>query len=326
MKKFNSLLIGLAVIALSACNNNPVKKELNSPVPQKEKTLEMNADTLNAMIYADILDEIVKRREAIPAEALSVVAETQNLLQLIEAGKKDEAIEYGHNLIGKLEVLLAKDPSLSFLPVDANFTTDELVTDIGTVRAIVKAAKEAMDDGYYQAAAKILHNLRSEVIISSYYLPTVTYPDAIKVAVAFLEDGKTDDAKTVLQQVISSIIVEKTVLPLPVLKAEQMVIEAAKIDAKDHENADKVVNLLKNARYQLMLAEEMGYGKHDKDYKILEAAIDELQNSVVAKSDSKTAFDSLKANIRKFKDRLFPRSEAKNRTDKTKETKTQESK
>jgi hypothetical protein len=326
MKKLSSLFIGLSVIALSACNNNSTEKKFNSPVPQKEKTVEMNIDTLNAKIYADILDEIVKRREEIPAEALTVVGETQTFLQLIESGKKDKAIDYGHKLIGKLEVLLAKDPSLSFLPVDANFTTDELVTDIGTVRKIVKAAEKAMDDGYYQVAAKLLHDLRSEVIISSYYLPTVTYPDAVKIAVALLEENKTDEAKAVLQEVISSIVVEKTVLPLPVLKAEQMIIEAANTDAKDHEHAGKVINLLKNARYQLLLAEEMGYGKHDNDYKILEAAIDEIQKSVEAKSDSKSAFDSLKADIRKFKERLFPKGEAENRTEKTKEGKKQESK
>ena len=324
MKKLSIIFATLLIFGLSSCNNE--NKELNSPVPEKEKTLEMNADTLNAKIYASILDEIVERRSHIPEDALSVVGETQKLLQVIESGNKQKAIDFGHNLIGKLEVLLAKDPSLSFIPIDANFTTDELVTDIGTVRTIVKAAEKAMKDGYYQAAAKLLGDLRSEVIISSYYLPTVTYPDAVKVAVALLEDGKTDEAKAVLQQVISSIIVEKTVMPLPVLKAEQMIIEAAKIDAKDHENAGKVVNLLKNARYQLMLAEEMGYGKHDKDYKFLETAIDDLQKSVEAKSDSKNAFDSLKSQIKKFKERLFPKGEAENRTEKTKESKKTENK
>jgi len=326
MKRLSYLLIGMTVVALSACNNNSLKKEINSPVPQKEKTVEMNLDTLNARIYADILDEIVKRRSEIPEEALSVVGETQNFLQLIEADKKDKAIEYGHKLIGKLEVLLTKDPSLSFIPIDANFTTDELVTDIETVRAIVKAAQKAMDDGYYQVAERLLGDLRSEVIINSYYLPTVTYPDAVKVAVALLEENKPDEAKAVLQQVISSIVVEKTVMPLPILKAEQLIIEAARIDAKDHENANKVLNLLKNANYQLLLAEEMGYGKQDKDYKILEAAIKEIQKSVEEKSDSKSAFDTLENHIRKFKERLFPRGEAENRTEKTKETNNTESK
>ncbi len=326
MKNLKVLLIGLAVFTISACNNNPVKKEVDSAVPQKEKTVEMNADTLNARIYADILNEIVKRRSAIPEEALNVVGETQTFLQLVESGKKDKAIDFGHKLIGKLEVLLAKDPSLSFIPVDANFTTDELVTDIKTVRTIVKAAQKAMDDGYYQAAAKLLGDLRSEIVISSYYLPAITYPDAVKVSVALLEEGKQDEAKAVLQQVVSSIVVEKTIMPLPVLKAEQLVIEAADIDAKDHANADKVVNLLKNARYQLMLAEEMGYGKHDKDYKVLETAINEIQKSVEAKSDSKNAFDSLKNSIKKFKERLFPRGEEANRTEKTKVSNSKDSK
>ena len=318
MKRINFLLAGLMIIALSACNNT-THDAIKSPVPEKEKTLNMSIDTLNAKIYAGIQDEIVKRREAIPEEALSVIGKTHELLKLMEDGKKQKAIDFGHKLIGQLEVLLAKNPSLSFLPVDATFVTDELVTDIGTVRNIVNAAQDAMDDGYYQAATKLLEDLRSEVVISSYYLPTATYPEAIKIAVALLEEGKVKGAIAVLQEVLGTLVVEKTVMPLPVLKAEQMIIEAAKIDAKDHENADKVVNLLKNARYQLMLAEEMGYGKQDKDYKLLETAIDKLQKSVEAKSDSKGAFDSLKVNIKKFKERLFPKGEKENRTEKTKE-------
>ena len=325
MKKIKILLAGLIMMSLSACNsstsNNSVKEAVNASIPQNEQTLEMNVDTLNAKIYADIQDEIIKRRASIPTEALLVIGETHEFLKMMDEGKEKEAIDFGHKLIGQFEVLLTKNPSLSFIPVDATFKTNELVTDIETVRSIVDASKDAMDDGYYQAAAKLLGDLRSEVVIESYYLPASTYPDAIKVAVALLEDGKMDAAKLITQNVLGTIVVEETVMPLPILKAEQMIIEAAKIDAKNHDNADKVVNLLKNAHYQLLLAEEMGYGKHDKDYALLNTAIEDLQKSVNAKSDSGSSFDSLKIDIKKFKERLFPKGEKENRTDLTKETK-----
>ncbi|MCF6240872.1 MAG: YfdX family protein, partial [Bacteroidales bacterium] len=276
--------------------------------PVKEQSLEMNSDSLDAAIIADVMGEIVERRSGRTEDAWTVVAETQNLLQLIEANKKDEAIKYGHQLIGKLEVLLAKDPSLSLIPVDVNFQKNELITDIESVRDLVKSAQEAMDAGYYQLAGDLLENLHSEMIINSLYIPTATYPDAIKVAVASLEDGRTDAAKSILQEVLGTIVVEKTILPLPVLKAEQMVVEAAKVDSVNHENADKVINLLKNAEYQLLLAEEMGYGKKDAEYKDLTDAIMNIQKSVEEKSDSQSAFDSLKVKISKFKDRLFPKN------------------
>ncbi len=312
MKKIGILLLS-SILVLSACNSGENKKLIKDVekgnIPEKEQGLEMNEDSLDAAIVADVMGEIVQRRSEIAKEALTVVAETQNLLQLIEADKNDEAIKYGHQLIGKLEVLLAKDPSLSLIPVDVNFQKNELITDIKTVRELVKSAEEAMDAGYYQLAGDLLDNLHSEMIINSMYIPTATYPEAIKAAVALLEDGKVADAKSILQGVLGTIVVEKTILPLPVLKAEQMIIEAAKVDSLSHENADKVVNLLKNAKYQLLLAEEMGYGKKDAEYKDLNDAIKNIQKSVTEKSDSQSAFDSLKVKINKFKERLFPKNQ-----------------
>ena len=312
MKKVSVLLMSFILI-LGACNSNKSNEETKAEqaIPAKEQSLEMNKDSLDARIAADIVSEIVQRRSEITEAALTVVAETQGLLQLIEAGKKDAAIDKGHMLIGKLEVLLAKDPSLSLIPVDVNFQKDELITDIETVREIVKSAEEAMDEGYYQLAGSLLGDMRSEMIINSAYIPTATYPAAIKAAVALLEEDKTDDAKLVLQKVLGTIVVEETVLPLPVLKAEQMVIEAAAVDSVSHENADKVLNLLKNAEYQLLLAEEMGYGKKDAEYKDLNNMIKDLEKSVNEKSDSKSAFDSLKVKINKFKERLFPKKNNK---------------
>jgi hypothetical protein len=302
-----------SILVLSACNSGENKKTIKDVekgnIPEKEQSLEMSEDSLDAAIVADVMGEIIQRRSGIAKEALTVVAETQNLLQLIEANKNDEAIKYGHQLIGKLEVLLAKDPSLSLIPVDVNFQKNELITDIKTVRELVKSAEDAMDDGYYQLAGDLLGNLHSEMIINSMYIPTVTYPEAIKAAVALLEDGRVADAKSILQEVLGTIVVEKTILPLPVLKAEQMIIEAAKVDSVSHDNADKVVNLLKNAKYQLLLAEEMGYGKKDAEYKDLNDAIKNIQKSVNEKSDSQSAFDSLKVKINKFRERLFPKNQ-----------------
>lgn len=311
MKKIGVVLLSLIFI-LNACNSGEEKKIIKDiekgKIPEKEQILEMNKDSLDAAIVAEIMSEIVQRRSKITDEALTIVAKTQNLLQLIEANKIDEAINFGHQLIGKLEVLLTKDPSLSLIPVDVNFQKNELISNIETVRDIVKSAEKAMDDGYYQLAGELLNNLHSEMIINSMYIPTATYPVAIKSAVALLEDEKTSEAKTILQEVLGTIVVEKTILPLPVLKAEQMIIEAAKIDSISHENADKVDNLLRNAKYQLLLAEEMGYGKKDAEYKDLDDAIKNIQKSVNEKSDSQSAFDSLKVKVNKFKERLFPKN------------------
>jgi len=128
--------------------------------------------------------------------------------------KLNKAIKKGHELIGKLEVLLARDPSLSLIPINVDFQKEEFVTDIETIRKTVKLAQEAMDNEYYRLASDLLKDMRSEIIISTYLLPTATYPDAIKAAVALLEEDKPDEAKAILLNVMGTIVVEKTIEPL----------------------------------------------------------------------------------------------------------------
>jgi outer membrane murein-binding lipoprotein Lpp len=309
MKKNKNIISAIIIAAMLVTGCSKDKKELSQTDDQarveKVATLEMNKDSLDTKVIDDLKEQIVKRKIELTTEALSVIGETHSLLQEISKSKKNEAIKKGKELIGSLEILLAKDPELSLIPVDVDFRKNELITDVETVRKTAKLAQEAMDKGYYQLAADLLEGIRSEMVINTYLIPTATYPEAIKLAVIDLEADKPEEAKRVLQNVLSTVVIDETVLPLPVLNAEQMIIEASKIDAKDHENSDKVINLLKNAEYQLSLAEEMGYGKKDKDFKTLSESIKALKKSVEKKEDSGSRFDSLKQDIRKFQERLF---------------------
>ena len=301
----------LVMLPLLSCSQNATTQDKQEQAPEQETSLGMNADSLQARIDAEMAGQVASQKAEIAIEALSVIGETRNLLRLLAADKKQEAIDEGHTLIGKFEVLLTKEPSLALLPVDVAFHQEETITDISTLRTLIKDAEKAMNDGYYQVARRILADLKSEMVIESYFIPTATYPEAIKVAVALLEDDKPEEARAVLQQVLLSIVIERTVVPLPVLKAEQMIIEAAGIDAENHDNAEQVLTLLRNAHYQLQLAEEMGYGKKDKEYKELYTAIKDLQKSVEKQQDSQPAFDALKEKIKAFRNRLFPYNKQK---------------
>jgi len=296
----------IVVVSLSACGQNKNKEsKTEQPIMKKEATLEMNKDSLYNNVASQIEKNILERRSNLSKDAIAVLLETQNLLNNIKDGKKEDLIKKGKELIGNLEVLFAKDPALVLIPVDVNYKREEFVADIEIVRENVELAKNAMDKGEYRVASDILKDLRSEMVISTYFIPTATYPDAIKAAVVFLEDDKKDLAAKTLAGVLSSLVIEETVIPLPVLNAEEMINEAAKIDAKNHDNVNKVLNLLKNADYQLQLAEEMGYGKKDKEFAELSLAIESLKKSVDKKEDSKSKFDSLKKQIKGFKERLF---------------------
>ncbi len=309
---FVIVLANLTLVACAQTDKNENKKTTKDvEVVKKQETLKMNQDTLNARILADMQQEIVKQKVALTNEALTTISQTQNLLKEINEGNSKAAIKKGKELIGDLEVLLAKDPSLALIPVNVAFQKEEFVADVETVRKSTKLAKKAMNKGYYRVASDLLKDLRSEMVINTYLIPTATYPEAIKASVIALEENNPDLAKIILFEVLNTVVIEKVVLPLPILKAEQMIIEAAAVDAKDHDNVNAVINLLNNAEYQLQLAEELGYGKKDKDYAMLSKAIHELKKSVEEKKDSSSKFDDLKLNMKKFQERLFPRKNDK---------------
>ncbi|NOZ34374.1 MAG: YfdX family protein [Chlorobi bacterium] len=309
MKKvsiFLGIFLGLFIFSSCGQNTNSEKKsESEIVVPDNVKIENAVTDSLYAAIYRQINNTVSERKDSIINEAFTTASETNKIFKLINENKIKEAVNTGNELIGKLEVLLANNPNDNLILADVSFKKNEVMTDVGTVNDIVKTAEKAMDRGYYQETSDLLKNLKSEIIISNYYIPLATYPDAIKQAIIFLDNNKPEDAKLILQQLPASIVEIKTILPLPVLKAEQMIIMARKIDANNHENSEKVITLLNSADYQLKLAKAMGYGNKDKDFKTLSNSIKKLKESVKSKSESQSEFDSLKNDIIKFKERLF---------------------
>lgn len=46
-----------------------------------------------------------------------------------------------------------------------------------------------MEDGYNRVASDLLKDLRSEMIINTYLIPTATYPSAISNVILLVEKG-----------------------------------------------------------------------------------------------------------------------------------------
>ena len=171
MKKNKNIISAIIIAAMLVTGCSKDKKELSQTDDQarveKVATLEMNKDSLDTKVIDDLKEQIVKRKIELTTEALSVIGETHSLLREISKSKKNEAIKKGKELIGSLEILLAKDPELSLIPVDVDFRKNELITDVETVRKTAKLAQKAMDKGYYQLAADLLEGIRSEMVINT---------------------------------------------------------------------------------------------------------------------------------------------------------------
>ena len=216
--------------------------------------------------------------------------------------------------LGKLEVILASEHAPKLLPVDNVITVQEFIGTSKDAKAAVTLAGLLLADGKVQAAREILLPLKSEIDVTVVNLPLATYPDALKLAAKYINDGEVEKAKAVLATALSTFVEVTTVAPIPLLKAADLIAAAAAIASEDTKQA-KVY--LSAAQEQLKLAEALGYvSKSDVTYKALDEAIDDIKDHITSK-EIKAKFDALKAKLKDFTSKIFSsKDEAKKEAEK----------
>ncbi len=309
MKKTILALSTLAIIFTGCAQEKTTdnhKAEVKKEAPVKPEHAKVSDKDLQNNIAKTMQDDFVVKETQSVKEAVAILGETNNVLNYIATGKDKKAKEELAKLIGELEILITRDPSVALVPVSVGYEINDAVIDIPTVYEITETAKKAMDDGYYQVAKKLMDGLTSEFKVKTTYLPLATYPDAMKMAAALLDDGKKEEAAAILIKALNTLVVQEVAIPLPVLRAEEFVKLAAAAMLSDEKDKKEVALLfLDNADYQLQLAEAMGYGKKDKEYKELYTAIKELKKAIKEDKESKGKFDKLSEKLKNFKERLF---------------------
>jgi hypothetical protein len=241
----------------------------------------------NNKVANDTQQQMAEKRKQITAEAMAAVGETRNALKALDEGKKDEALAALEKTTGKLELILARDPQLTLAPTNVSEITTSILADAAKVRQIRSTAEELLVAGQVQAARHLLEALASETVISVSNIPLGTYPDAIKQAAKLIDDGKQDQAKTVLQTALNTLVVTNTIIPLPVVATQSLLKDAETLAEKKDRSFDenkKLNDLLAASRTQLEFAEVLGYGTR-QDFKDLYAELDTIRSKT---SDGKS--------------------------------------
>ncbi len=233
----------------------------------------------NAKAQEQTREKAAKERKTVIEDAVTALARTNLALRHLDAGKTDQALEDLSVVIGKLETVIARQPELALAPVDVQVITVDLYADVESVRKAVKKVRELIGEDRIQQARLLLRDLASEIVVRVVNIPLATYPDAIKAVVPLIDQGKVKEARAALETALSTLVVVDHISPLPVLRAEAMLDEAAKLaDKKDRskEESRKLATLLTDAGRQLELAEALGYGT-EEDYEPLHELLEEIR-------------------------------------------------
>ena len=297
------ILVLASIFFLFACSGNEKPQAATSSGDKvaTQDTLGVSSEKLaeNVQIQSD--KELEQRRKEMVEEAMTALKMTKAALEALENKKPQEAYKDLEVALGKLEVVLTRFPDMESVPVDVKMERIQLTTDLETVEATRRTVKRLVKEGKLQAARVILNNLVNEIRIKTYQLPLATYPDAIKAAIKLLDQGKTEAAKEALASVLNTLVVTETSVPIPLINA-QLLVKTAQDTLEANE--EFALKLLSDAQDQLKLAEALGYGDRDREFKEIDKDIETLRDKIEKKEETGALFDSLKARIRKFKERI----------------------
>ena len=291
------LALGLAML-LPACSPAAEEAERGNrtaPAPEASRP----ADTVISPTAsgAGVAEQVAAKRRTLIGEAVEALQETESALGLLAAGKTDQARAALARATGKLEVVLAADPDLALAPVDVQATVHDVIIGPVEVETIRRQADEALDQGRLQDARRMIAELASEHVISVTNIPLATYPLALKQAAALIHAGRTGEAVATLETALGTLVIERTIIPLPLLRAEALLDEARPLAEKPQRSAaenDRLRRLLAAARRQIELSRALGYAT-GKDTDALFDELTTIERRTEGQGSGAGLFDRIKA-------------------------------
>jgi len=262
---------------------------------------------------ADAKTEAVKHNAVIKAEkaentqiikeAIRALQYTNDAYIYLNGHQKEKAINSLKKAIGELTVVLNKPNAPYLLPVNVTIEADEYLGTIKNIAIQIKAAKVALEKNKLPVARNILNTLKSEIDVKAINIPLATYPDAIKLAIKYINENKLKEAQDVIAMALNTLVTTDTIIPIPIVKAQNLVIAASKIATK---NKKQTLRYLEEAKKQLKLAELLGYtSKSDTTYKMLADKINTIESKINHNKETKSFFDDLKAKLKEFKEKAI---------------------
>ena len=252
----------------------------------------------NAVIKAEN-----KAGNKLVAQALKALKYTEDANIYLSHKNTKLAIESLKKAIGELTIVLNSPNAPYLLPVNINIKAYEYAGNIKNISTQIKLAKKAVEDNNLPLAREILNSLRSEIDISTVNIPLATYPSAIQLAVKYLNENKIKEAQDVINMALNTLVTTNTTIPIPLLKANDLIVAASKVVKKDKKQA---IKYLEEAKKQLKLAELLGYSsKSDTTYKMLKDSINNIESKINHHKNTDSFFEDLKNKIKEFKEKAI---------------------
>ncbi len=251
---------------------------------------------------------IAEHNQQIIDEAKQAVLGTQQALLDLEKNDAPAALIILQEVTKQLDTILVANPALVLVAADIEVDVIDFEGNAAAIAAKVKQAANLLNHGKLQAGRMVADELASEMDITTASIPLTTYPAIIKDAVVQINAGKVKEAAQLLENALNSLVQQTEIIPLPLLRAETLLLEAATLEQKTDltkaENRDAVLKLTATAKEKLKIAELLGYGSK-ADYQPFYQVIDNIKDSINTEKSAAT-WAKIKLALAELKTKITP--------------------
>ncbi len=263
-----------------------------------------NVQEVNDLAIKNGKRDALATQEKLIAEAITSLKFTQEALNNLNKKDAKAAQKSVEKALGKLEVILSAKDAPKLLPVDNLISVHEYIGTKDSIKNTLKTVKKLLKDNKVQVARELLNTLQSEIDVTVVSLPLITYPDALKLAAKYIHDNELEKAKKVLEIALSTFDKTTQIIPLPLLKATDLIAAASELSSKGKK--EDALTYLGYANDELDVAEALGYvSSSDHTYKALHEVIEKVEKEIKGKNKAQKLFDELKAKLKDFKEKIF---------------------
>jgi hypothetical protein len=260
----------------------------------------LQAQTDKKELVQNIIQQKVKEHKQAPKEIVAGMQNTFAALKALQANKKDEAKKALEAATKSFNAALKADPSLDLIPIDERFQAYAFMGSSDIIAARLKLAQQLLKTHDTQTASAMLVSLKDELDISVISIPMKIYPIAVQKALDELNKDNEKAAFTAIAEAMNSLVIAVAVVPTPLLVAQDLIVEASKLDKEKKKEAQK---LLAAAKEELKRAELLGYvSRNEADYKLLNEDIEKIKKEIKGKNAVVKLYETLKNDFKQIID------------------------
>jgi len=278
-----SLMMGtVSLSANESTSNQSVKLST-----QKSSKLVRIQKTINKEVKAQ-----KKHTKQASKEIMDGLKNTFLAVRALENSNADDAKKLLKLSINSFDTALKANPNLGSISIGQEINVNTFNGDAKELQNYLNDTIELLKKHATQEARDRLLPLEDEMIITTQKLPIDAYLASTKVALKLLESNKKEEALSTLTTGLSLMEMERVIMPIPLMLAEDFTVEASTLDKAKKDEAQKLLSL---AQDELKKAVLLGYTqKHTPEYNAIAESISEIKQEIRGKNVVEKLYDKLK--------------------------------